>query len=407
MRGNNESLTRSLLLCFALFLVCVLYSSSINQTTVSSIVFYAVDDEYRGSTLQYACSGKELDPFILKGSKEFARAKFVKTVPSKDAEPHDVYVFEAQMKGDYSVSLTRWHNVVVQFCTDTFDYADIKGTITFKNPYGYLPGMFYGYLPFEGARMVALVLFGIAYLFSIYKHWDELLPLHGAILFVLGVAILEATMWFAAYAQLNNTGQPYCCPFPNIVAASLIFSVLRRTTTRALLLVVCLGYGIVRPKLQNAEWIAVSLITGLYFIASIVDESATIMRESNVKHDPNNSLSVYWELPAMLLDIVFLTWIYLALSSTVRILQEYQQTFKLQMYKQLAATIAIFVGLFGVLTIFVLAQRGGAMDWSWQWMWLQSVMWEVLNFGILAAVCMIWRPSDNAKYLSYSSQVRV
>ena len=87
--------------------------------------------------------------------------------------------------------------------------------------------------------------------------------------------------------------------------------------------------------------------------------------------------------------------------------QEYQQTFKLQMYKQLAMTVAIFVALFGLLTVLVLAQRGGAMDWPWQWVWVQSVMWEVLNFGILAAVCIIWRPSDNAKYLSYSSQVNV
>ena len=226
---------------------------------------------------------------------------------------------EVHVKGSFDVTETSWHNVVVQVCYSDYKYADISGTISFKNPYGYLPGSFYGYLPFEGARMAAFILFGTVYLVSFFKHLDELLPLHGAILFVLGVAILEATMWFAAYAELNRTGQPYCCPFPKIVAASLIFSVLRRTTTRALLLVVCLGYGIVRPKLQSSEWIAVGVVTSLYLIATVLDEVVRILRESDVKDD--GGYSVYWEIPAMLLDIVFLTWIYLALSSTVRILQ--------------------------------------------------------------------------------------
>jgi hypothetical protein len=37
--------------------------------------------------------------------------------------------------------------------------------------------------------------------------------------------------------------------------------------------------------------------------------------------------------------------------------------------------------------------------------WIQTVLWDALNFGVLATVCLIWRPSDRAKYLSYSSQL--
>ena len=110
-----------------------------------------------------------------------------------------------------------------------------------------------------------------------------MLVLHKAIFGVLLVAAAEACMWFAAYLTINLTGHPYCCPFPPVVVAALIMQVysftmsvhssshasnaqiFRQTLSRTLLLVVSLGYGIVRPKLLNAEWIAVTAVTLLYF----------------------------------------------------------------------------------------------------------------------------------------------
>jgi hypothetical protein len=38
------------------------------------------------------------------------------------------------------------------------------------------------------------------------------------------------------------------------------------TLSRSLLLVVALGYGIVRPKLMTTEWIAILVVSLLYFI---------------------------------------------------------------------------------------------------------------------------------------------
>jgi hypothetical protein len=96
--------------------------------------------------------------------------------------------------------------------------------------------------------MVAFVIFGVFYFLLFIKHRDFLLPLHSAILAVFFIATLEATVWFAAYTHINSTGQPYCCPFPGVVAAGMILEALRSTLSRAVLLCVCLGYGVVRPK---------------------------------------------------------------------------------------------------------------------------------------------------------------
>ena len=37
--------------------------------------------------------------------------------------------------------------------------------------------------------------------------------------------------------------------------------------------------------------------------------------------------------------------------------------------------------------------------------WAQQVMWEVLNFAVIAAVCIICCPSDHSRMLSYASQL--
>ena len=55
--------------------------------------------------------------------------------------------------------------------------------------------------------------------------------------------------------------------------------------------------------------------------------------------------------PVILTDFIFLYWIYIAMTSTIRILNEFQQTHKLEMYDQLWLTIGIFVTQFLAVSI--------------------------------------------------------
>ncbi len=141
-------------------------------------------------------------------------------------------------------------------------------------------------------------------------------------------ALAEATLWYATYQSLNLTGEPYCCPFPPTVVGSLVLQIFRQTFARTLLLVVCLGYGIVRPKLMSAEWMAIAIVS--------------------------------------FMDVIFLTWIYLAIHSTIRILTEFNQSVKLRMYQQLVFTIGVFAALFALATVvFMLGEWAHASCDAW------------------------------------------
>eukprot|EP01041_Mallomonas_annulata_P012548 gene12548-26427_t len=263
-------------------------------TNATPKVVYAIfspDESHHHTNLEGMCSGETY-------TNEWAALVDTKRIPTtykgkiKLYEPDKningtFYAYQTNIHRKYHVILEAWHNVAFQVCPlqgTAMMYAAIGGEITFHNPYGYLPAELYGFLPFE----------------------ESALMLHHAILFVVLIATVEATTWFAAYHSINKNGEPYCCPFPSQVVAALVLQVFRQTFSRTLLLVVCLGYGVVRPKLMSTEWIA---HVYLPLLKSSWCTTCTAMLQ-------RRAVFMY-ELPSMMMDIIFLSWIYLALTSTI------------------------------------------------------------------------------------------
>ena len=392
----------------------------VNESTTLSFAVFAAKEDHHHDSLVGMCDNTDIR------NNYWANNVMLKRVPMQyestihnmnDAQLHlngTYHKYTAVLDSYYVVMEEEWHNVAFQLCPASSGWdgymegrtpiARIEGEIVFRNPYGFIPAELFGFLPFEGARMVAYVLFGMVYCYFYAKHYASTLHLHKAVLAVFLVALAEATTWYASYQQINLTGQPYCCPFPDPVVAALVLQIFRQTLSRSLLLVVSLGYGIVRPKLLPAEWVAVVVVTVLYFAAATAGQVSEIVLVHDIHGDSPESVMGY-QIPELIMDVLFLSWIYMALGSTIRILTEFQQGYKLNLYKQLAFTIALFVALFAIATVFIMLDKTGIIKWPWQWAWAQQVMWEVLNFAVIAAVCIICCPSDNSRMLSYASQL--
>ena len=122
-------------------------------------------------------------------------------------------------------------------------------------------------LSFMYIQMVRLVIYALlgcltAIVYCRYR--DSVLPVHAGVILVYIVALAESAVWLAAYQRINLTGEPYCCPFPSHVTAALVLQVLRQTLSRALLLVIALGYSIARPTLTLGEWAGLVSISLAY-----------------------------------------------------------------------------------------------------------------------------------------------
>ena len=391
---------------------------TVNRSSTVGYAVYASADQHHHDTLLGICGDEDIRvngwasnvysrrvPTRYVGTRTVYANSAAAAAAGLDGLNGTYFLWQSHLASKYPVQKQAWHNVAFQLCTDenAGPLAKVDGGVTFRNPYGFIPAELYGFLPFEGARMVAYVLFAAFYLFSYCRHKASVLPLHTATLGVVVIALAEATTWYAAYQTINLTGQPYCCPFPPVVVGSLVLQVFRQTASRTLLLVVSLGYGIVRPRLMAAEWVAIVIVTAAYFTFATVARVSEIILVHDVHAETQDQSILRYQVPGMFMDVVVLTWIYFALTSTLRILTEFQQLHKLKMYRRLAATIVVFLVLFGLAA--VPALLGGWFALPWEWAWVQQVMWECLNFAVLVAVCLVCLPSDNSRLLSYASQL--
>ena len=67
----------------------------------------------------------------------------------------------------------------------------VKGTIEFRN-HCHLPGIFFGYLPFEGSRALLFFVFALIYFF-LCGNCSSIMIVHYSVMVVVVVAFAEAT----------------------------------------------------------------------------------------------------------------------------------------------------------------------------------------------------------------------
>ena len=152
----------------------------------------------------------------------------------------------------------------------------ISGETTWRNPYGYLPGELYAYLPFFGTMTLAYLVLGGVWLFLCLRYRQVLLSLQVYLGGVrplpaprpapprpappahnppspparqlLALGLFEAFTWYLEYARFNTGGTRGA----GLVTLGVLVSTVRKTASRVLLLAVCLGYGVVRPTLGSS-----------------------------------------------------------------------------------------------------------------------------------------------------------
>ncbi|KUF97498.1 Phenylalanyl-tRNA synthetase beta chain [Phytophthora nicotianae] len=174
-----------------------------------------------------------------------------------------------------------------------------------------------------------------------------------------------------------------------------------RTLARVILLIVCLGYGIVRSHLSRVEVGVITFLSLAYFISGIADE---VTRGTSSGADFREKPTA-WSFIQLLCNLAFIMWIQFSMERILRDLRDQKQFAKLSMYRWLAWSLAAFIVFFTVLTVVAVCSRLGVFEWDVEWEWMQLVAWPVLNFIVSAAMTLIWRPTQNSSQFAYSMQL--
>ncbi|KAL3824511.1 hypothetical protein ACJIZ3_020540 [Penstemon smallii] len=308
----------------------------------------------------------------------------------------DKYVTILQPRS-IQITKTGMYNVYFIHCDPQLKEVVVEGKTVWKNPNGYLPGRMAPLMNFYGYMSLAFVVLGIFWFSQYARFWREVLPLQNCITLVITLGMLEMAFWYFDYAEFNETGvRP-----TGITVWAVTFGTVRRTVSWLIILIVSMGYGVVRPTLGGLTSKVLSL-GGTFFVASEVLE---LIENVGAVSDLSGKARLFFVLPVAILDAFFIIWIFTSLSSTLNKLQARRMTVKLDVYRKFtnALAVAVIVSV-GWILYELYFKSNDVYNEQWQNAWIIPAFWQVLSFSLLCVICALWAPSQNSMRYAYSSE---
>lgn len=211
------------------------------------------------------------------------------------------------------INSTGMYYLYFMFCDTHLEGTVIRGRTVWRNPDGYLPGKMAPLLTFYGIASLAYLVLGLIWFLRFLKFWKDIIQLHYYITTVIALGMCEMALWYFEYANLNATGSR---PVGITLWAASVTAV-KKTLSRMLLLVVSMGFGVVRPTLAGVSS-KVLLLGLMYFIAA---EALELVEHLGNINDFSGVHMLYFVLPVAFLDAWFILWIFSSLSQTLEKLQ--------------------------------------------------------------------------------------
>jgi hypothetical protein len=293
------------------------------------------------------------------------------------------------------------------YCVATAAYAngiEYEAIVTFRNAYGELQAAQIAKLPFYGGitivYFVVLAFWGFLY----FQNRHDILAVQNYITAILVFLVVEMLMTWGFYDYQNRHGNNVGAKVLMVVVA--VLNAFRNSFSFFLLLIVCMGYGVVKPSLGKnmtiVRWLAVA-----HFVFGVIYAVASL----TVRPDDAGPLVLLVILPLSATLTAFYIWTLNSLNLTMKDLMERKQHVKATMYKRLwwciLTSIIVIFGFFFINSFtFAGASTPDFAPTHWQTRWFVLDGW--LNLVYLADVCFVaymWRPTANNRRFAMSDEV--
>ncbi|KAK9891573.1 hypothetical protein WA026_015531 [Henosepilachna vigintioctopunctata] len=265
--------------------------------------------------------------------------------------------------------------------------AHVNLNLEMKSEYGYLSAADWPLLPFYGFMCLFYVVLGVMWLIFSFLQWRDLLRVQFWIGGVILLGMLEKATFYEEYQSINNTGVR--------VQGAMLFaewvSCAKRTLARMLVVIVSLGFGIVKPRLGATLHRVVGVGLLYFFLAC----SEAYLRIIHQKNDQSRDILVA-SVPLAVLDSAICWWIFSALVNTTRTLKLRRNEVKLSLYRHFTNTLifslvaSVFFMLYSIKT-----HRLVSCLSVWKDLWLDEAYWHILFSSLLLVIMILWRPTNN------------
>ncbi|XP_062156248.1 uncharacterized protein LOC133864067 isoform X2 [Alnus glutinosa] len=296
------------------------------------------------------------------------------------------------------INNTGMYYLYFMFCDPVLDGTLVSGRTVWRNPDGYLPGKMAPLMTFFGYMSLAYLVLGLFWFLHFVRYWKDIIKLHYHITAVIGLGMCEMALWYFEYANFNSTGSR---PM-GITVWAVTFSAIKKTFSRLLLLVVSMGYGVVRPTLGSTTT-KVLLLGVTYFVAS---EALELVEHLGNINDFSGKTRLFLVLPVAVLDACFILWIFSSLSKILEKLQIRRSMAKLELYRKftnsLAVSVLLSVAWIGYELYF---NATDPLSELWRRAWIIPAFWTLLAFILLGVICILWAPSHNPTRYAYTEEM--
>jgi len=348
-----------------------------------------------GSTLQLYCCTPEMaaEGRLCNRPNSLIVDEKAQNIAVWDVEPEDDDVTRFRHK--YEIAEKAITYVVISNCNSELTEGTImvNGHLHWVNPFGELPGEVFGFLAFYKYMSMAYLACAAGWAILCARAWREIIPLQNWCTLVIFFGLLEVYLRYMEFHHFNETG----ARSKGILLSSVFFLCVKKTLSRVLVLVVSLGFGLLKPTLASTT-ARIGYLAAAYFFFSGVQ-----LTVENLSHHHGLTFSEYLlMLPVIFLDFMFAYWIFSSLSHIIRGLESRQQETKLNLYRKfnrvlivcfLLGIIWTFVFVYCILTDFAVT--------NWEDFYKLEIFWDVQYFVVLLMILYLWAPSSNSLRFAY------
>mmetsp|Transcript_5329 Transcript_5329/g.7838 ORF Transcript_5329/g.7838 Transcript_5329/m.7838 type:complete len:606 (+) Transcript_5329:3-1820(+) len=289
--------------------------------------------------------------------------------------------------------------LIVANCNDEGRDVMVNGKYAWKSKHGYLPGDLFGEMYyFVALTMVYFILF-CWYAISMKCNEDSVIPIQKWVLTTIGMGFLEAFFKTGDFFVWNEDGTRFWFA----MYTGVFVGVLKRGISRCLVLMVSLGWGVVRDTLGDQLnkitffgilYVGTATARDVFTIFAITENQTLSIEEEEDLFDIVTILTFV----VAAIDVTFYMWILDALNGTMQYLENMNQTMKLKRYLRLRCILLMSILFAVVWSVFGLVDT--YMDDAMmeeQNAWGITIAWEVNYLFVLISVAVLWRPNPNAK----------
>jgi len=281
----------------------------------------------------------------------------------------------------------------IQTVNKQYNY-NLSVEIDIKGPNGYLSANDWP-LPFYGVMSLIYLCYAVGWLIVSALQWKDLLRIQFWIGAVILLGMIEKAVFYLEYSNINSTGTSQ---MKGAILFAELVSCCKRSLSRMLVLIVSLGYGIVKPRLgpllQRVLFVGI-----LYFFFGSIEAA---IRTYRPKNEPSNG-SLMTNIPLATLDSIITWWIFTSLMQTTHTLKLRRNLVKHKLYRDFTFVLVLAVLSSIAFIIWKMdLYHSGPCILEWGKLWFETAYWHILFSSMLLIIMILFRPTNNNQRYAFT-----